>query len=124
MFSHLSLSLANVIRSDLAADPLDLLDCQLDSGQLLQGIGSLLITSQIGPRPDNLFQEERRDVLTGRALQFCRYREKKPGDNAGNNSVVPGIPDPLECLAKSEARDPAQRDIRVDSPDNDGRLSR
>ena len=57
MFSHLSLSLTNVIGTDLAADSLDLLDRQLDSGQLLQGMGSVLITSQIGPRPDNLFQE-------------------------------------------------------------------
>jgi hypothetical protein len=124
MFSHLSLSLTNVIRTNLAADSLDLLDRQLDSGQLLQGPGSVLITSQIGPRPDNLFQEQRRHVLTGRALQFGRYREKKPGGNAGNNSVVPDIPDPLGSPAGSEARDPGQRDIRVDSPDNDGRPSR
>jgi hypothetical protein len=56
-------------------------------------------------------------------LQFCRYREKKPGDNAGNNSVVPGIPDPLESLAGSQAQDPGPQDIHVDSLDNDGRLS-
>jgi hypothetical protein len=55
MFSDLSLSLTNIIGTDLAADSLDLFDRQPDSGQLLQSIGSVLITSQIGPRPDNLF---------------------------------------------------------------------
>lgn len=55
MFRHVSLSLTNIIGTDLAADSLDLFDRQLDSSQLLQSIGSMLITSQIGTRPDDLF---------------------------------------------------------------------